>query len=434
MNVYHAVLMTAFGKNSAHPKRTATLKLTSLLVGSLLMGTLLSRSAPPLPAQGMRALIVWGPSVMFAVQMLTLFVLLSAQRAILSPGDKTCSLLAILPLSHRQWTLTLLLPSLSLTLVSLLFALPLLLTMVVPTGLNPTVVLLCMVIGAWSAFALMYPPPFLRNPLLHGVCVLLGVWGEYRLIAAAHTGSDLAAEVLFGAVAVLCVAATYSSEWFLRHMQQPGQPERIRATRLSPRWWAVKAILRNKGVAIGVSVACSINTVLLLVMYRQQSIDWDLVGTVGALLAASVAADVRGLFRRSKPPEIVSLRGTRRFVSATIIPGSIGSIATALPLVIGAVCLNPSQMAIVLPPVIAGSFAGILAGVTLVPSPRDISAQAAASLLCCVFVLLPGQLPWMRGNVAGIATGYLCLGAVCAASAYAIEYKRNSYMWRKYDH
>ncbi len=431
MNLYTLSLAVTFGRGSRRPLRLASIKLGGLWIGAAIVGLLLSRNIPHLPAHG-SALLYWGPSTIFVAQIITLFALLPAMGVTNPANDRLMSLLFILPVDSKQRERIFLLPSFVLACLGLTLSLPALAGLVLPTGINPVAFALCIAIGTTSAFTLIYARwQRWKYAQLLVACLMLFI--EYKLVVHSHTSSGLTAAILFfGLTLSLCAVATQNGKALARRFTHQTASRPLWATSLPPQTWTGKKLFRSHTIMLGVVVALSLSGLSVFVACRQHVAVWDVLGTVAALLAASVASDTRGLARPCAPAEIVGLRGTRRFISALILPTYVVAYLAVLPTLITVSVLGQQDAAIALVKVTMGVSVGLFIGSLLSPGNRDISSQAATGLLCIAAIIAPAQLlPSNLGQTASVVL-YVGLTVLMLLAAYLVEYKRNTYIWSRH--
>ncbi len=433
------LLVVNLGAGARRPLRAAICKLALVMVSSVSIGCAIGSAiwSAALP-QDLPALWVV-LLVAAAAYGLAGFVLLSigatTERAV---RQTTLSrMIALWPLGPLQRWLIIVLPEVASIGATALLTMPMIVAL---------------------AHALHLPVAYLGGGLLFG----LGSGMGFGLL---HITSSIAPKVLLFATSIACfvklltwniefarrplayactgvltlVLMIFYSGWWQSYRAagraMPGQRQAMPFISLSRElvygWWFAAKLLRNRRTASSL-VFCFLLTLatgcaLYLHPAAAGGTGWLLFG---ALLASTFAADVRGLVRRYKPPEIAVLQGVRFFVASEIQTTSALALVLGLPLF--AVVLTTSTVPV--PGVllfyislqVAGSMLGLLASTVFVPHAGELGAQFFATLmptavLSCV--LRFGRLG--DGSVLRQSGQWLAVSAVCAALLYTIEHLRS---------
>jgi uncharacterized membrane protein len=155
--------------------------------------------------------------------------------------------------------------------------------------------------------------------------------------------------------------------------------------------------------------------------------------TTSGLVLASFCSDIRSLAHIKRPPEIIAFRGTWYFVRQQMISIVIGLCASA-PVIAYLIAVHvtlPNLIMGVLT-MLAGATAGLFAATIVGAKARDISSQCAAVFFGCALFYACSRLTALLGNGAVSNAITLCvLTAILVFLTFAVEYKRNTYIWRK---
>jgi hypothetical protein len=201
-----------------------------------------------------------------------------------------------------------------------------------------------------------------------------------------------------------------------------------------PTWlWFTKKIARARTTQTGFVTTLGMCTGAAILFHRY-ALDSSTYAMVAAVLAAAFVSDIRSLSRQHRPAEITALRATTRYTLAQII-ASLGFGYTAVsPLLVG-ICLANAGMSELMHTtafILFGISAGYFAGTVIAPAQRDVLGQLLATLMCLGILAIVSYIPAAQQlDTTGTTILQLLMGTLLLGAAWAIEYKRNTYKWRK---
>jgi hypothetical protein len=434
MRLYKYIFASIFGGRSAHLVRSAGIRAAAMLAIAASLGILMASVVPSIPAKSQDTLAITCMSMLF-VQLAALLVY-GSSFGILRPHnrDRIGRLLMTLPLKSSQVWMVTLLPGLFLGLIVLGFTVPILLQLFLTIHWW----LLCSAgaLGVLSALGLIYAIPR-RYSHLQIIGVPLYYLMEYKLVgfmnsAPANLRLLLASVLLF--INVLMVGLLFASSQSVQRDITRGRIHRRTWFLLLPtQWWFAKKALRSSITCTSLITAFVISLCLSLAAWRMDVVDRPLLGSVIAFLVAAFCSDIRVISRRLQPPESVMIRGTPRFFSNQLGWGIGFSSLAVTPLVALVVLssVNSTDKGALLIPLVLGIGAGTFAGIWIAPGSRDITAQICANLLAIGLVAIPLTIfqSLSMDNIASIAQ--LLTASVLLLASFAIELRRNNYIWRK---
>lgn len=432
MHLYSVALITAFAPRSTKPLRATMLRIAALAAVALGMGFLLSRGIDALPLASLPHSYSLVFTALFAVQLTVLCALLAASGlTIRLYKDTFARWLMVLPVTHMQRWVALMIPSFVLAVLATMLAAWPLGVLFTKMGMHPWLLLVAGVGGALSALGQLHALPA-RHAALRLLAIPGMLWVEYKLLGIINNftadNSKLAASIAFLVCIGLLIAAFIMSSRYTRSaVTRLAANKTVTATALPPTTWFAKKMARSPSILVNYAVAMIMN-IAATAAVRHYSLDTQSLAIFCAIIIAAFTSDIRALARRIAPAEIAALRGSIRFTAIHAVTAGVCSIPLALPLLWAGSPLHIADAATLT----AGWAAGIFAGTLLTPAARDISSQFLAALLCVGILILLPQLPFMRSSDTLQPLTYTGLGAALLAASFAIEYHRNRYTWRNY--
>lgn len=437
MSIYTLVLIATFGRGSMHPRRATLIRLGLMATMAIGLGGLVAQGVTGLepPAVQLTDLhLLFATSLV--VQGAVVFAL-GTSLGIIRAGsaDILTKIFLLLPLQSRQRWIALLLPSGVVTLATLAVIFWPLVSWMVPFGLHPILFLLGSIIGAIAGLGVMHGI-VLKWPWLQIALTALLLWVEYVLLQSglhANQGISILSYLgMFLLFTVLWWLFWRSSDRLNRDITKYSLERTVHGVWLPPSLWFVKKVVRATNSRVSMATAIGMSAVLAYIFYRF-AFTFSAFILTAAILAAATASDIRSLCRRRLPPEITMLRGTASFINTQTATTLLCSLVAVSPLLIMALVADGSGFHLrYIGQYLLGVCVGIFAGTLIVPAPRDVLAQLVATLLCSILLIGIPLLPilgslgtiWL-GTVEVVAAGLLL------ALAWAIEYQRNHYAWRK---
>jgi hypothetical protein len=225
-----------------------------------------------------------------------------------------------------------------------------------------------------------------------------------------------------------------STRYLAREITTSQHTKQVFLPSLPLSWWYVKKLLRAGVTRTGMGVTCCLGIVIAIVGDYWGGLDAGAAGGIASLLAAAFTSDIRTILRKIRPFEIVGLRGVGYFGCVQLLGAfllsftAISPLTLLLPLTQGYDMLLEFGLSVVL-----GMSAGLFASTLIAAQARDITAQCGASLLAISLMLLPQFPPFVHfpQTILSISKGGLVV--VLLGLIWIIEYKRNTYFWRKTD-
>lgn len=430
MKISSAVAIASFGHDSSRPKRKASVVCLCLLVMSLLLGvvaTVQVRQASilrswPHPHDMLFILT-------FCLQIVILTCLISS-RGILNTEATMVRLLHLLPLTEFKRWLLVHMPQLLLLTLIVIASIPALQACISMVGLHFLWLLVIVGCASLSAVGLCYGLPY--KSILHFsmsiLCVSLEAW-LLRLIMDVTTSPSV--KILYYSLFTLLIAVPMLSLLFANRVQ-PHAKQHYSTVHFPGQLWYVTKIVRSY-----TGRTSFLFTVLYMALVTAGSIylhveSVSFLCTASGLILASFCSDIRSLANVKQPPEIIALRGTWYFIRKQTSSICIGLLA-ATPVIayLVAIHVDPQNLAIGLLMMPVGAAAGLLAATIVGAKSRDVSSQCAAVLISCVLFYVCSRLTAFFSNSVISALITVCIFAVMLALTFGIEYKRNTYIWRK---
>ncbi|HEU4914764.1 MAG TPA: hypothetical protein VFT16_05195 [Candidatus Saccharimonadales bacterium] len=425
MNIYGAVLASTFG-HGRRPLRSAVTKLTVMGVATAALGLALAAGIPPLAAEASTS-THWFIRSIFVMQVVTVASNMSA-AGIIGSKDQLDRLLLTLPLSSRQQSVLLLLPTLVITMYGLLLVLPCLYAVGTRIGAPIPVLFLGVSVGSLSGIGLLHGQ--LRSPWKI-LSIPIVMFAEYGLLVSLTKDSSSNPAALLSlclVVALLCLAALGTASRIRAELTDAARSKQLRFVQHTGCLWAIKKIWRFRTMRVGFGAALALSAIIAF-LAKKYHLDADpSLATLGQLLAASYTSDARTAARKQTPFEVAGLKGSFALVTRLLLPALLGALLSTAPLTVLLSSTSPAHAPIILLQITSGACLGFMCGFLLAPERRDVSAQIAAALMCVALAILPQRLTILSGQHPAIFFGALAIiGSVVAIIA---ERKRNTFIWR----
>lgn len=431
MNITSAVALAVFGHDSSRPKRKAIVLCSSLIFVSAVFGALAAVQARhasilhawPYPYDILFALV-------FCLQIIMLVCLVSS-RGILNTEVTTVRLLHVLPLTEFKRWLLIRMPQLFLLSIVIMVSAPALQTCISIVGLNPLWSLVIISCASLSALGLCYGLPF-KGILHFGLCVASIAAEAWLLRSILDVTVTSTAKTPYYCLFSLLIASTLLSLRFANKHKPVTKQHYLNVHLPQTLWYITKVIRSYTGrTSFLFAILCTMLVMTGAIYLHQESIGF--LCTTTGLVLASFCSDIRSLAAVKRPPEIVALRGTLYFVKQQM-SSIIISLFAASP-VIGYLMLTHATALDLLTGILMilmGAIAGLFAATVIGAKARDISSQCAAVFVSCTLFYVCSRLAALFGDGTvhtAIASSFIVL--LLASSIFGVEYKRNTYMWRK---
>jgi len=206
----------------------------------------------------------------------------------------------------------------------------------------------------------------------------------------------------------------------------------VRTGWLPSMFWSYKIVIRSS-MRIGIVVNILLSfAVILVAKHARIHLDQNIGRMSVSMLAGALATDIRGLFARNRPPEIVGLRGTNAFLCAALSAIFATSIISTLPLLAALIVSPDRQLFLLFSQLSLGICAGFAASILLVPANREITKQFLATVLCLVIVVGLPHIPQVSSlSSHSLSLTYLTVSCLLFCAAQFVELERNNFIWRK---
>jgi hypothetical protein len=435
MHLYKVIFATTFGRNKHATFSSAVVRIGLLAIASGGLGLLLARMLPPLQSTPGTTLAFFCSGVF--ITQLTVFGALAAACGLVRPAhnDVLARLLLYLPVKRLQAWSILLLPGVTILSLALCFLAPSYFSLLRQLEMSWPLCAASFLLGATSALGWVYGFPR-RLGWLQGIGILGTLSLEYWLLRQTYTHSS-GLEICGWALTIILAEALVIRSSF-RMPQEAGIPQKHRTLigrRVPAGLWFFKKLCRNFTTRIGIVVTICLSMIISMTFWRLSFWDPGLIGAVSALLSSALAADVRSLCVRIRPIEIVGLQGVFRF-SGQQFWATICICVLAVCPIIGMTITQLGLMHLVatfrelVPPTLLGISCGLFSSVLFAPGPRDVTAQAAATLLATGIFLLPQLSIFSQLTETVLFIIRVTLTLLLLTLAVFTEYKRNPFIWR----
>ncbi len=193
--------------------------------------------------------------------------------------------------------------------------------------------------------------------------------------------------------------------------------------KISPLPWPLKLAVRFKPLIMSMTVCLGLVLSIIFFAKKNNLVLDNSILSICTLFIGSSVADIRSVFRVSKPPEIACLKGTLYwFINYTLSCISIGAFL-ALPVII-VFPLSSIDLAIEITLAIS---IGILSSVTIGNSQKDMSSQFMTNLLILALTYCTKRLD-LTATIHSAALIVIAIGM-----SLLIEQFRNNFIWRRVD-
>lgn len=432
MKICSAVLVSAFGQGRKHPRRATIQKLILLSIISLILGGALAYNARTtnVPRWPPNALLFF--AITLGVQILTTASFMGS-RTIISQQNTINRLLVILPLGRMQrWRLTWI-PQFVMIAYTFIAILPALFVIGRLLGIANYQIIGAILIGTASSCGMVFGGAitYLRRTLVAACTIGIEIWLTKHSISIVYSLHRRMPYIIAQAtiLLVLCSGMVHITNGVPSNKQHVWLPSGL----LSSGHWFIAKLLRSYTGSRSLLYAFLMSILVALAGMNIPGVTAALLYEAAALLVASCTADIRSISRINKPPEILGIKGVGYFCSVQFASVCFACMS-ALPIIAVAVhsALANNQIIWGSLEIIIGGAVGNVAGTLFAHEGRDISSQFVGILLsmgllwCIQTVLSLSSKPPPMQCVEGLS----CI-AVLAAIAFAIEYHRNPFVWRK---
>ncbi len=437
MGLYKVIFATTFGRGSSQPLKSAYVRIGVVWVAALLLGITMAQSLDNVPIHYTGNNIYLLGSVAFVAQLVVLLPLLSATGLLQTSHDTLTRMLLVLPLKqHSRW-LAYLLPSATLAIIAITLAGYPLTLLALKAGVPTLLMPVALTGGILAAFGIVHSTPR-QYRLIQLVTTPLILWGEYKLLSIMNSpGTDnllrLTAALLFVALlASLSLLFLSSSTRFIKDTIYVVRNKRVYGSGLPPVMWFVRKVWRATPTRLGFLVTLLLSSGAAAIGAKQAFAGADTFALLAALLASAFCSDIRPLCRREHPAEIASLKGSAYFMFNHIFIAFATGLLAVSPLIWSIHLFGIQTLLLSLLQIAIGMATGIFAGTLIVAKQRDILGQCMASLLCIGVLLLPAHVTAAVGSlsVRHVVTYQVFSITLLLLASWAIEYKRNTYIWR----
>jgi hypothetical protein len=434
-------LLTTFGRRAKRPLLAAMLRLTGLVLVALGVTWVLLPSLRQLPlALGLPALW-WLALIAVGVQLLIAVSLLLAQ-GVVGGSSVLARLLMVWPIRNIDRWLVLKTPLVVLAGLLLLILFQPLMVLSDKLDISSLLIISISLVAAISSFGMAVYQ--VGTSLLSKLLIISLLAGAEILLVKQLTDTYLMGHkpgmvwylVLLGLLLAPLLWLGISICRFASDLQS----ERRRSPLLLPTWnklWYLGKFMRNRRTASNFLICFMVSALLAFSLHAQPGSvgDGKLYFLLAAMLASSLATDIRGIARLSAPAEISALWGTRRFVSQQMIVAILGAFVAVSPLGLMAISLLSSQVALHALNFCALIFFAISIGLCvaefLVTDQRDVSGQFVAAIMSIGLLLgLPKVTFLGYGGVVRQSLGYLLLAGLLVVISWVVEQRRNNFVWR----
>lgn len=431
MQLYKITFLHVFGKAAKHPFRAAIVRTGALLSIGLGIGLVLAAKIPSLPLIGIDKLHV-AYSAIFISQIVVSISLFTSFNVLRTPRkDRYAKLLLTLPITRQRVWCMLLLPAFIICLLSSALFGPLMCKLLGQLDIPLSVSVLILGIGNLTALGLALG---LKKGIMTYATVPCLYLIEYKLLAYLNGSSSQDTLILFllSVIFLLCIYLLgYGKKYILDEVRLTDKTAIIRTTFIPGSFWFIKKIVRTSSLRVGFCLTFAIAAALVIISKILDLTNEIYFGVCGALVTAVLAADVRTITRRYKPPEIFCLKGTKAFECSQLLGGIYFCALAASPVLIMSFILTPDPLATwkCALMILFGISAGFFAGSLIAPEPHDIIAQMSATLLSIGLL----SLIYFVQDISLLSVPLTLLGltVLLVVGGAAIEYKRNHFYWKE---
>lgn len=198
-------------------------------------------------------------------------------------------------------------------------------------------------------------------------------------------------------------------------------------------WWLIK-LWRNSRTRLGFFSTLAISCGIAILAIHTSSAEVAILAPAIGILGAACTSDIRGLARLQKPPEITALRGVIYFTEQALRCGSIFCSAALLPLLIVGIGAAPTAMntIIICSYLVFGLAIGMWVSFVFTPGTHDPLGQTMAVITAAVIILGLPHMPFINSlSLLTQSITFVLIAGVGSIAAMRIEYKRNTFIWRK---
>lgn len=342
--LWQAVLVVAFARGAYRPREALLTRLTVGYAAAIGLGMIFTKIVAKaglptsIPQQLAVNLCLLTGFVLSGLLLLTIY----GNDAIKLNGLQKVILL--LPISNTMRWLVRIVPGLlSLGMMSMLGGI-VLGYLATRLQCSQLLIILSWLLGLLSGFGLvLLPRP--RRLLLKAVAYAAVVGGSVWLVELSLTSSSVGKGKLISCLAscvlllpIIGISASRRQTGRLDNLSHGDITVSLIPNIVSARSWLLVKVWRNKRTRNSLCLAFVLDAIVAISIVVKSKTVSDPYGLlmIGAILAASFAGDVRGLFRRHKPPEIVLINGVSGLVWSELRAVVLMSFLIGAPL---ALCL-----------------------------------------------------------------------------------------------
>lgn len=421
VNIMRAILAGNFAKNTARPINTALLRITFAYVTALTVGHVIAGSVgkSPLPTDvPLRVMVVLVSLVGFVL--CALLQLPQGQRQLLSVSGMR-GVLWLLPLRRSERFVASMLPGWVTVGVLVCLGFEVVVQLASAMQLSSWVLQLSWLLGllAGQGLSIFFVQQITRSVMMFAIIVA----SSMRLLQMVYVSdvSMVANYVPYIAIAVVLWplygfvrVAQRTSFGLLPHESKQYSaivPEKLPVSC----WMAVKVWRSSRArtsflIVLGMSVLLAASMII-----RRQIVENPYPYLiVTATLAATFCCELRGLMRRTAPPEAVTLRGMRAVLYGEFGVGLVAAWLVGLPLLLALLSSPQTSPYFVTSFMVfqgLGAFAGMIAGSLFVPLQDEVGNQFFAALLASGLVIGLPKLLAFRYETGGLPI-WQCTGVL----------------------
>lgn len=364
--------------------------------------------------------------IAYITQVLTGCILICSPA--LSTQSTLLRLMHVLPLTATQRWIIWITPGILLTLLFCIVFIPSTTYIGVSLGGSVVACVASFLVGAASGLGIAIGAAayWWRLRLIWSICV---VTVGYFCVRHALLHQSFGGLYAYSVVSVACTSMLFTPHATSTVILSAAKKMSTISIPLPLAWFSIK-LIRNSTTRLSLA-ACGILAAIVYWLCKSQSITsgpflWPII----AMLAASVASDLRGIIAE-KPPEIAALKGTFFFgIHAAFGLATLTTFAV-IPLILQSASSIDTSLVIAVTHCCMGITVGLLIGTLIRPTPRDISAQFTTML--STLMLFVGVNHW--GFVQQLSPTVLLISLwgvtlSCFITFLIVEYKHNFYFWR----
>ncbi|MGZ6005138.1 MAG: hypothetical protein ACXWLH_03220 [Candidatus Saccharimonadales bacterium] len=428
------MIITSFGRSSDRPLRKSIILLVSVSAIFLATGIygagLISKAGliKNMPSSLMFTLLASIVFIIVSFTVLPIVSFLDSRHSISSRNLKT------LPLSRTAIWYVKIAPLVVVGLLISQLCGSLLVGLSRSTATNLWVVLASYILGLSAAIGFAVANAITSSALKYLSYVGLSVWLLYLAEIMVKSSSQITYRLAASSVIVtlsICALGIVQRFYFGDRAEPLHNSSnnliKLPNVVMSSAWFFVKFGRNRKSLSSLIFCLIIAAAVLISSQVRQAK----LISASGAILfaavlATSLACDARGISRRYKPPEIMSLNGVGHFVNAQSRALVVINSLVAAPLIVYLVSLRIpdllSHLIYMTAIIVAGTMIGLLFSTFFVPGKGEVGAQFSAGILAVFALFLSPRILKFSTLSPGLQSlSWLCLAGACYLAIIIIE-------------